>query len=414
MSLVLSTTFTDYVLEFVPEPIYLEFMPPKDDVPPAKEQLLPAAILPTADSPGYILESDPEENHKEDDEDPKEDPADYPTDREDDDDDEEESSRDDADDEEEDKDEVEEEEEEHLAPADSVPPPVHHVTARMSVQAQTSISLLSETEVSRLLSIPTPPPSPLSPLSSPLPYVPSPPLPISPLPLPASPTYSLGYKASMIRLRAESISTSHPLPSTDVPEVILTPRKRLCIALALRFEVSESSSTPTARPTGSFRAGYEFVGTLDDEIRRDPKRERMTDFVTTVREDSDEIYVRLDDAHDDRLLMSGQLNMLRRDRRAHACIARLMESETRLSCKAWVQSMDASNITRAKVMSLHTIVTTRLTPATTTTTTTTPVTNAQLKALIDQGIADALIARDTDRSRNGKDNHDSGPARECT
>ncbi|GJS33181.1 reverse transcriptase domain-containing protein [Tanacetum coccineum] len=50
--------------------------------------------------------------------------------------------------------------------------------------------------------------------------------------------------------------------------------------------------------------------------------------------------------------------------------------------------------------------TTRSTPATTTTTP--PVTNAQLKALIDQGIADALVARDADRSRNGNDSHNSG------
>nr|GEV79057.1 hypothetical protein [Tanacetum cinerariifolium] len=44
----------------------------------------------------------------------------------------------------------------------------------------------------------------------------------------------------------------------------------------------------------------------------------------------------------------------------------------------------------------------------TTTTTITPVTNAQLKALIDQGIADALAARNADRSRNGNDNYNSG------
>ncbi|GKD83288.1 reverse transcriptase domain-containing protein [Tanacetum coccineum] len=61
----------------------------------------------------------------------------------------------------------------------------------------------------------------------------------------------------------------------------------------------------------------------------------------------------------------------------------------------------------------------RASPATTTTT---PVTNAQLKALIDQGVADALVARDADRSMNGDDSHDSGTgvrrqaplARECT
>ncbi|GKA51622.1 hypothetical protein Tco_0744818 [Tanacetum coccineum] len=65
--------------------------------------------------------------------------------------------------------------------------------------------------------------------------------------------------------------------------------------------------------------------------------------------------------------------------------------------------------------------TTRASPATTTTTTT-PVTNAQLKALIDQGVADALAARDADRSMNGDDSHNSGTgvrrqaplARECT
>ncbi|GJX06224.1 putative reverse transcriptase domain-containing protein [Tanacetum coccineum] len=59
----------------------------------------------------------------------------------------------------------------------------------------------------------------------------------------------------------------------------------------------------------------EIVGTLEDEIRQDPKRE-----------DTDEIYGRLDDAQDDRLLMSGQLNMLHRDKRAHARTARLIAS----------------------------------------------------------------------------------------
>ncbi|GKG33710.1 hypothetical protein Tco_0433869, partial [Tanacetum coccineum] len=54
----------------------------------------------------------------------------------------------------------------------------------------------------------------------------------------------------------------------------------------------------------------------------------MIDFTTTVRRDTKEIYGRLDDAHDDRLLMSGRINMLYRDRRAHALTALLMEKET--------------------------------------------------------------------------------------
>nr|GEW15975.1 hypothetical protein [Tanacetum cinerariifolium] len=51
--------------------------------------------------------------------------------------------------------------------------------------------------------------------------------------------------------------------------------------------------------------------------------------------------------------------------------------------------------------------TTRPSPATTTTTTT-PITDAQLKALIAQGVANVLGERDATRSRNGEDNHDSG------
>nr|GEY61955.1 retrovirus-related Pol polyprotein from transposon TNT 1-94 [Tanacetum cinerariifolium] len=65
--------------------------------------------------------------------------------------------------------------------------------------------------------------------------------------------------------------------------------------------------------------------------------------------------------------------------------------------------------------------TTRSSPATTTTTTTL-ITDAQLKALIAQGVADVLAERDATRSRNGEDSHDSGMgvrrqtplARECT
>nr|GFA57963.1 hypothetical protein [Tanacetum cinerariifolium] len=50
----------------------------------------------------------------------------------------------------------------------------------------------------------------------------------------------------------------------------------------------------------------------------------------------------------------------------------------------------------------------RTTKASATTTTTKPVTNAKLKALINQGVADALAARDTDRSQNGNDSHNLG------
>ncbi|GJR95158.1 hypothetical protein Tco_0267332 [Tanacetum coccineum] len=161
----------------------------------------------------------------------------------------------------------------------------------------------------------------------------------------------------MIRLRAEAPSTSHspppniilshtradtpplgtspsgtppllpiPLPtsspplhllSTDRranrPEVTLPPWKRLGIALGPRYEVGESSSAPTARPPGGFRAYYGFVSTMDREIMRDLERDR-----------------------------------------AHARTARVMEAEARMSREAWGRSMDASDLARAEVMSLRT------------------------------------------------------------
>ncbi|GJQ91705.1 hypothetical protein Tco_0002844 [Tanacetum coccineum] len=160
------------------QPMYPEYIPQEDEILLAKEQPLPAAASPTADSLGYVPESDPEE----DDEDPEEDPADYPADR------------DDDDDDDEDEDEDKEEEEEHPAPANSVPP-VHRMTPKISIRDEPSISLPPMEEVERLLALTTPPPSPLTPLSSPLPHIPSPSFPTSP---PASPIRPLGYRAAMI------------------------------------------------------------------------------------------------------------------------------------------------------------------------------------------------------------------------
>ncbi|GJR21859.1 putative reverse transcriptase domain-containing protein [Tanacetum coccineum] len=292
-------------------------------------------------------------------------------------------------------------------------------------------------------------------------------LPVSPPPLPASPTYPLGYRAAMIRLRSETPSTSHPLPSSTPPSgtppllpIPLPTPFTTYASFPLIYEVSESSSAPTARPTGGFRADYGFVGTLrNDEIRRTLRemfviglqKLRWMIISTTVRHDTDEIYVRLYDAHDERFLMSGRLNVLHRDRRAHARSTRLMETEARLSSEAWVQSMYASDTTRSEVRALRTTVLahhtkiTALRPTnrarqaqlvealTLMSTQQTQVTELQRQQGLargpaqpdvskEAGVADALPARDTDRSRNGEDSHDSGTgvrrqaplARECT
>ncbi|GJW75066.1 hypothetical protein Tco_0134436 [Tanacetum coccineum] len=203
----------------------------------------------------------------------------------------------------------------------------------MYVRAQTPISLPSNTEVAKLLAIPTPPPSPLSPLSSPLPLIlsPLPQILSPPLPTPSTfhPLPSSTPPSGTPPFLPIPLPTSSPhllLPSTvfraGVSEVTLPPRKRLCIALGPRYE-----GTPVVTDVAELS-------------------QRMTDFVTTVRHDTDEIYGRLDDAQDDILLMSGRLNMLYRDRCAHARIALLMERKDRLYREAWGWLMDVSDTAR--------------------------------------------------------------------
>ncbi|GJW08278.1 hypothetical protein Tco_1570701 [Tanacetum coccineum] len=322
--------------DFILEPIYLEYMSEEDE---------------------SDLEEDPKEDN---DEDPKEDPVDYPADGGDDDDDEDESLEDDDVDIEVDDDE---EEEEHLTLADSTtvtlpaadqapsaeetkpfetnesaatppPHPAYRVTARISIPAPVPTPVWSDAEVARLLAISTPPSSPLS-------YAPS----------PASPICPLDYRAAMIQLRAEAASTSHSLPlpqpiilshtrpdapssgtlplhllsldrRADRPKVTLPPRKRLGIVLGPRYEVGESSSAAAARPTKGLRADYGFVGipVVTDVAEFS---QRMIGFETRVRQDTDEIYTRLDDEQTGRQLLAGRLTMLFRDRRAHAQVMSL-------------------------------------------------------------------------------------------
>ncbi|GJX85625.1 hypothetical protein Tco_0336399, partial [Tanacetum coccineum] len=322
-------------------------------------------------------------------------PTDYPANGGDDDDDEDESSDDDEDDIDIEEDE---EEEEHLAPLDSTTvalpavdhapsaeetklfetdesattPPSHlayRVTARILIQDEPPIPFWSDIEVARLLAIPTPPPSLLSPWSSPLPQIPSPPLPLilSPLPVssppPTSPTYPLGYRAAMIHSPPPHIILSYTrvdtppsgtspsgtppllpiplpasspyllLPSTDQgadrPEVCLPTRKRLCFAFGPRYEVRESLSAAAAKPTRAFRVDYGFVATMDREVRCDLKRD---------------VSYGITDTWDEMLACTCSYNSTDGER------------EARMSREAWRRSMNASDLARSEVMSLRTTV----------------------------------------------------------
>nr|GEU82194.1 putative reverse transcriptase domain-containing protein [Tanacetum cinerariifolium] len=245
--------------DFVPEPIYPEYIPLEDEhILPVEEQPLPHAVSPTAESPGYVAESNLEEDPEEYEDDETEDgPIDYPMNGADDgDDDDGDSYGDDVDDEDEDE---EDEEEEHLALADSVVViPTDELVSPPEGTKPAAISFPPEAEVERLLAIPTLSPSPLISLSPP------------------------SARERLARCTASAALPSPPLSSPlhmpppvdrrdDIPETEMPPRKRLCFStLGSRYEVGESS---TARPTIGRGINYGFVSTLDAEARRRGIRE---------------------------------------------------------------------------------------------------------------------------------------------
>nr|GEW88623.1 putative reverse transcriptase domain-containing protein [Tanacetum cinerariifolium] len=126
--------------DYIPWPKLQEYLSPADDVLPVEEQPLPAAVSPTAESPGYITDSEPEMDLKEedgDDEESEEDSIDYPTSRGDydADDDGDDLSEDDADDEDkEESSDSKEEEKEHLAP--TVPAPALYDSVSASEETE--------------------------------------------------------------------------------------------------------------------------------------------------------------------------------------------------------------------------------------------------------------------------------------
>ncbi|GKB55134.1 hypothetical protein Tco_0905887 [Tanacetum coccineum] len=355
-------------LDYVPEPEYLEYLVPSDDEVPVEDQPLPADASPAALSPGFVADSDPKEDLEED---HKEDPTDYPANGGDEDDNE--SSNDDDDDDEEEhkaSEDDDEEDKDHPTLADSsdvpVDDPIHLVEDIEAFETDESAPTpaLIVVVVAALPS--SPPPSLLTPLSSPLPQIPSPPLPLPSPPTHTSPTYAeapLDYKAVGIRLRAASPPTHHLseipspplfLPSTtyrdDLPKTDMPLRKRACFTTPTsRFEVGKSSSAAArhARQTLAYRVDYGFIDTMDASIRAAKSR-------------------------------------------AMTAIRVVNETVTNLATTQRQETHELQNILPKR-----------------TTATTTPMIDAQIKALKSQGVADALAKHEANRSKNGDDSHDS-------
>ncbi|GJV44972.1 hypothetical protein Tco_1429508 [Tanacetum coccineum] len=293
------------LLDYVSGPEYPEYFAPSNEEVLIEEQPYAAIDSPITLSPGYITDSNPEDESEDG-------HVDYPTDGGDDDDDDD-SSGDDADDEDEEEASDDEEEEEHLAPADSTAaayPIMDHVP---STEETKPFKTDESVEVDRLLAIPTPPPSPLTPLSSPLPMIPSPPLPI-PSPLATSPTY------------AEA--------PEDIPEADIPPQKRLCLTTRTsRFEVEENDA-PRCYVPREIRYGItdtwdELVDAIQEgaPTTLEGVNARVTKLAETHEQDTQDLYANLEDTQDSRAHLSSRVDILIEDRQFHQQTFMMIEDE---------------------------------------------------------------------------------------
>ncbi|GKE55744.1 hypothetical protein Tco_1494929 [Tanacetum coccineum] len=239
--------------------------------------------------------------------------------------------------------------------------------ARKTVRLEPPMSPSMEARIVEYAVAPTPPsqlPSPLSPWSSPLPQIPSPPLPPPPSSLHLPP-----HVPTSLPLPSSPLPPLPPLPASlfipppvdrreDTPEAELPPRKRLCLTdLTSRYKVGESS-TAAPRPAGGHGIDYGFIGTLDAETRRqrteevgyrirdtwvDPREvaekiapvtlegvnTRVTELAVMQEQDTQDIYVVIEDAQDRQTRIFQSFETLIDDRQYHYETARLTH--------AWMQ-----------------------------------------------------------------------------
>ncbi|GJT69957.1 hypothetical protein Tco_1029243 [Tanacetum coccineum] len=241
----------------------------------------------------------------------------------------------------------------------------------------------SEEEVERLLALPPPPPSPLISLSPPsaeerlarclaAPALPSLPLPIVPHPY-GSPNHvraPLGFKAAMGRLRASSPSTHHPLhPSPPLPPppsslhlpppISTSPLPPLPDSLFIslvdrREDIPEAELPPHAKAR---RQRAEIVGYGIRDTWVDPREAteeiapmtlkgvntRVTELTAVQEQDTQEIYVVIEDVQDRQTQIFQSVEALIDGRQYYYETARLLDQAALVSQEAWVHSMGLSS-----------------------------------------------------------------------
>ncbi|GKC35561.1 hypothetical protein Tco_1047945 [Tanacetum coccineum] len=277
----------EHVPVYVPEPKHPEYHAPSDDDIQVEDQPYTDNASSTAESPGYIADSDsmevdtnaysidypgePKDGEEDDDEDPEEDPSKEHEPEDDDDD-------DDTDDEDEEPTE-DDEKEEHPTSADSFAVPVVDPVpsagdtkafktneARKTVRLEPPMSASMEARIAEHAAAPVPP---------------------------TNPTYDqtpLGHRAAMIRMR------------DDIPEEDMPPRRRFVLtAPPPGCDVVESSAAAARAPKGQ----YDFVDAVESGqgLIRSPVQDART--IARAADKAKEVgYVRALQASEHRMMTS--------------------------------------------------------------------------------------------------------------
>ncbi|GJT20339.1 hypothetical protein Tco_0890276 [Tanacetum coccineum] len=222
-----------------------------------------------------------------------------------------------------DDDDEEEEDREHPAPADFVPP-VHRMTARISIRDEPSISLppreelFTSSERGCVLLSPTP-------------------------------------SLKVERVQHSCARQDRPTITRDDPYSIV--REELYRFVDM-VDVPPKCSTSRELDYGITGTWDDLVGAIDEiaPTTLEGVNQRVTDLSTIVEQETTIMYGIMEDAQDDRSQLRGRVNLLYRDRPIHSRLAVMVEREARMAREAWGLSMDASDYARSDVMSLHTTV----------------------------------------------------------
>ncbi|GKE16970.1 hypothetical protein Tco_1424547, partial [Tanacetum coccineum] len=356
--------------------------PPSPDYVPGPKHPPSPDYVPAL-SPGYVPDSDLEEDSEE--------HADYPADGGDGDDEpSDDDSDDDTDDDEEpfEDEEDDEEEEEHPAPADSSAiPVVDLVPSTGDTEAfETDESVptprapqikipFAQTRLRRAWKTVRPEPPMLASMEARIAKhaaVPAPPLPVASLPLPlpspltTSPTDTgapLGYRAAGIRIRAAAASPPLSLPPTsprtNAPEAKMPPWKRAYLTTpAPGYEIRESLAAGAVRqpgPTPAADTWDEIVEAMMEIALTTVEgvNQRVTELDTTIRQRTEEFEVRFKEAHDDRAYLNARVNLLYRDRPYHCHTALALDREAVYARVAWASSQERNAAIEAHVRTLE-------------------------------------------------------------